>query len=171
MDQTITQQSTQLNAALSQGISVVQMVVYKKVRDGLRSKYADQSPDFQAMLAGAITNELFGLVNEEARFVHFRKENFGGLEQELLTFATDHPDLLGPLTDALRIQVLCDSQEGLDSSYILSKAQQLGILQEERDIPLPTTFMTMVRNLGAEHHLITPPVPNFPDQDTPTKKQ
>ncbi len=164
MDQTTKQQGGQLSAALSQGISVVQMVVYKKVRDGLRSKYAAQSPDFQAMLAGAITNELFGFVNEEARFVHFKEANTGVLEQELLAFATDYPDLLAPLTDALRIQVLCDSQEGLDSSYILSKAQQLGILKEERDIPLPTTFMTMVRALGAQHHLIIPPVPKSFDE-------
>ncbi len=36
---------------------------------------------------------------------------------------------------------------------------------EERDIPLPSTFMTSVRELGKQHNLLIPPVQITPEQD------
>ena len=41
----------------------------------------------------------------------------------------------------------------------------LGILVEEREVPLPSIFMTVVRLLGEEHNLIIPPVQITPEQD------
>ena len=156
---------SQLIAVLREGVSVIQMILFKETRAAIAGKYREMDTGFHSMMAGAITNELFGTPNMEERFVRFREENRGALEQELLAFASDLPKLLAPLTDALRVQTLCDSQEGNDNTDLLSRASELGILQGERDVPLPTTFMTMVRELGKRHSLIIPPVPINPEHD------
>lgn len=135
------------------------MVLFKEVRASLASRYPDQGSSFLAMLAGAITNELFGTRHPDEKFVRFREENQATIEQELLALATHLPHLRNPLTDALRIQVLCDSQEGSDSSAILIRASDFGTLVTDRDIPLPSLFMTTVRDLGEKYGLVIAPVP------------
>lgn len=159
------EKTSQLVSVLREGVSIVQMILFKEIRKGIEGKYTDKSKDFHAMLAGAITNELFGTPNQEERFVRFRETNRGALEQELLSFSADHPELAAPLTDALRVQTLCDSQEGSSNTELLTRASELGILIQEREVPLPTSFMTMVRALGAEHNLIIPPAPINPEHD------
>ena len=66
------------------------------------------------------------------------------------------PDLLPLLTDALRMQVMCDHEQGRNSLSTLLRARALAILQEERPLPLPSTFMLAVRRLGVEHGLLQP---------------
>jgi hypothetical protein len=117
------------------------------------------------MLAGYITNELFGTQNPAEKFARFRQEQWGEIEQELLGLKDELAHLCPRITDALRIQVLCDHQEGDDSSKILVAARGFGILMEEREIPLPSTFMTLVRVLGEEHNLIIAPVQISPEDD------
>ena len=65
--------------------------------------------------------------------------------------------MLNRITDALRIQVLCDNQEGEDSAVILQQAEEFGFLVKDREIPLPSTFMTLIRRLGEEHGLTVAP--------------
>ncbi|MDH4319074.1 MAG: hypothetical protein OEV64_11830, partial [Desulfobulbaceae bacterium] len=62
----------------------------------------------------------------------------------------------GYLTDALRMQAICDNQEGRNSLSSLLMARALGILQENRPLPLPSSFMTTVRALGAQCGLLIP---------------
>ena len=151
---------SQLIPVLREGLSVVQMVVFKELRTGLAQKHPAGEPSFISMLAGAVTNEIFGPPNPELRFVEFRRDNWGLIEQELLSLPAEKPELCAPITDALRVQALCDSQEGLgDDPAPLTRADALGILIRDRDVPLPSTFMTMVRDLGSQYNLITPPVP------------
>ena len=159
------QPPSRLLAALREGVSLVQMVLFKEVRANLASRYPDQVASFLAMLAGAITNELFGTRNPDEKFVRFREDNQATIEQELLALATHLPQLRNPLTDALRIQVLCDSQEGTDSSAILIRASDFGALVTERDIPLPSLFMTTVRTLGEKYGLVIAPAPIAVDGD------
>jgi hypothetical protein len=52
------------------------------------------------------------------------------------------------------MQFLCDHQENIDSAAILSQAARLGILVAEREVPLPATFMNMVRTLGSRLNLL-----------------
>lgn len=163
-DQTANKNS-QLLSSLREGVSVVQMVIFKEIRENLRRKRPDVEKKHLAMLAGAITNEIFGSRNPEERFVQFFKENWGEIEQELLQIKDELAPLCTFLTDALRIQTLCDNQEGRDSSRILIRAKELNYLIEERDVPLPSTFMTSVRALGKLHNLLIPPVDITPDQD------
>ena len=167
MPETTHPSQSQLIPVLREGLSVVQMVVFKELRAGLAARHPGGEASFISMLAGAVTNELFGTPNQDARFVQFHRDNWGIIEQELLNLPMERPHLRGPITDALRVAALCDSQEGLgDDTAALTRADALGILVRDRDIPLPSTFMTMVRDLGSRHQLITPPVQSDSDRET-----
>jgi len=155
----------QIITALREGVGLVQMVLFKEIKAELIKSQPSKDPTFLSMLAGSMTNEVFATRNPAEKFVLFRKENRAKIEQGLLSLGTEMPQLCAKITDALRIQTLCDHQEGEDSSAVLVKAKELGILVEKREIPLPSTFMTSVRLLGEEHNLIIPPVQITPEQD------
>lgn len=157
--------NSQLLNSLREGVSIIQMVLFKEVKINLLRKRPDINKTHLAMLAGSITNEVFGTQNPEEKFVRFRKENWGEIEQELLTIKEDLGPLCPYLTDALRIQTLCDHQDGCESPATLLLAKELDYLIEERDIPLPSSFMTSVRELGKLHSLLIPPVQITPEQD------
>jgi hypothetical protein len=159
------QKKSQLLSSLREGVGIVQMVLYKEIRDNLMRKRPNLDTIHLAMLAGSITNEVFGTQNPEEKFVRFCRENGGDIEQELLNLKEGVKPLCPLLTDALRIQTLCDHQEGGDSSATLLRAKELEFLLEDRDIPLPSSFMTAVRELGEQHNLLIPPVHISPEQD------
>lgn len=156
----------QLLTVLQEGVSLVQMILFKEVRALLGQKHPDRDTSYLSMLAGAITSEIFGSRNPEEKFRIFRDENRGVIEQELIGLARDLPALRPDITDALRIQTLCDSQLAIDSTTTLTRADELGVLIRDRDIPLPSTFMTMIRKLGEQHGLIIPPVFITPEDDS-----
>ncbi|MBU4234836.1 MAG: hypothetical protein KKB91_06760 [Proteobacteria bacterium] len=149
---------SRLLPVLREGICVVQMVLFKELRSLLTSKLTCQDSLSVSMLTGAITNELFGTLNSEEIFQEFRRKNRTDIEQELLSLARELPALRAPLTDALRIQTLCDNMEDKDSAKLLNHAAEIGLLIQERELPLPSTFMTMARSLGDAHQLIITPV-------------
>jgi hypothetical protein len=159
------EKKSQLVVSLREGVSIVQMVLFKEMRTNLTKKRPDMQKIHLAMLAGTITNEVFGTQNPEAKFVSFCKEHWGDIEQELLNIKDELAPLCTHLTDALRIQALCDHQEGGDSSATLLRAKELDFLIEDREIPLPSTFLTAVRDLGKQHNLLIPPVQITPEQD------
>ena len=168
MSTTSPEKQSQLIAVLREGVSVIQMILFKEVRATVTRRHPKADRTFQAMLTGAIVNEIFGSANPEPRFARFCEEHRGVIEQELLALRDHHPALMPPLTDALRILSLCDHQEGQDSSTLLTRANELGILQVDRAVPLPSTFMTLVRGLGEQHGLIIAPVQITPEQDQST---
>ena len=133
---------------LREGIAIIQMVFFKNLKEGIAKKYSDLEPTEQIMLTGAITNEIFDSHNRDAKFLQFRQKHRGTIEQELLAIPEELSELIGPLADALRVQVLCDEQEGVDSSHILIQADKLKLLPADREMPLPSTFMESVRTLG-----------------------
>lgn len=159
------EKQSQLIAVLREGVSVVQMIFFKEVRAGLGRKCPDREVAFLSMLAGAIVNEVFGTPNPEEKFVSFHNQNRALIEQELLSLKDEHGQIMPALTDALRIQSLCDHQEGGDSSQVLTQANELGILLVDRTIPMPSSFMTLIRSLGEQHNLIIAPVQITPEQD------
>jgi hypothetical protein len=163
------EKQSKLIAILREGVSIVQMIMYKEVRARLAAASPDRDQGCIAMLAGALVNEVFGTPNPEERFVVFRREHHALIEQELLGLREAHPSLLPALTDALRIQSLCDRQEDdTDSTTILSRAKSLDFLLVDRTVPMPSTFMTLVRSLGEQHGLIIAPVQITPEQDQAT---
>ena len=165
METKTTEKNSQLIQSLREGVSIVQMVLFKEVRTNLMNNSPDLDKTTLAMLAGSITNEVFGTQNPEERFVRFTTENWGLIEQELLKIKEDLAPLCTLLTDALRIQTLCDHQEGSDSSATLLRAKEFDFLIEERDIPLPSSFMTSVRELGKLYNLLVPSAQITPEQD------
>jgi hypothetical protein len=165
MEAESTKNKSQLINSLREGVSIVQMVLFKEVRANLEKKMPDLDTPQLAMLAGSITNEVFGTQNPEEKFARFCKENWGKIEQELLSLKQEMGPFCAILTDALRIQTLCDHQEDSDSSTTLLRAKELEFLIEERDLPLPSLFLTSVRELGKQHNLLIPPVQITPEQD------
>lgn len=142
---------------LRQGIAVVQMVLFKRLREYLSEKYPSKEAAFITMLTGAAVNDVFGTPNEEKTFMLFIRENESLIEETIKEIPLELIDMMVPLTDALRIQVLCDHHEGIDSFPVLAHANELKILLVPREIPLPASFIGLVRKLGNRHDILMPP--------------
>jgi len=158
MSEATENKDSQLLPILREGVAVIMMIFFKEVKAVIVKNHPDLETSKQTMLAGAITNEIFGSLNTEEKFQAFRNSHQGLIEQELINICDELPGLKDPLADALRIQTLCDNQEGIDSTHVLKQADSFGILTQDRDLPLPSVFMETVRTLGATHKLIIPPV-------------
>ena len=143
---------------LREGVDIVKMITYKKVKDHFIQKYYDCDLAFINRLTGAVVNELFGTPNTAEPFASFKDENSAYIDMEMASFSSNFEELKIPLTDALRIQFFCDSQQGIEDAQVLSRAQKLDILIEEREIPLPAGFMELVRNLGSSFNILVPQI-------------
>ncbi|NLN60157.1 MAG: hypothetical protein GX147_05515 [Deltaproteobacteria bacterium] len=133
---------------LREGIHIIKMFLYKTIRPGLAEKFADRDRIYINRLTGAVINEIFGTPNWEEPFLTFNRQNALIIEREISNLATDYPALKIPVTDALRVQFICDSQEGFENVRILSRANELHLLVLDRDFPLPDQFMNLARSLG-----------------------
>lgn len=150
------QYESKLIPALREGVDIVKMILFKKLKMHLPKKYPHKDAKHIGWLSGAIINELFGTPNPAEPFATFVAENKFFIKLEMKNITSDLPEMRIPLTDALRVQFLCDHQEGIDSSHILSQAKQLGILMMDRDAPMPAKFMGLVRKLGSSFDLLHP---------------
>lgn len=167
MNEPMPEKPSRLIAVLREGIGLAQMIVFKEIKIRLDQHRPDLAATIRSKLAGAVTNELFGTPNPDPGHRRFHQEHRAIIEQELLGLAANLPHLRPCLTDALRLQAICDNQEGAPTDDTLVTAAKLGILLKNRDIPLPSVFMTMVRELGANHRLIVPPLPLTPNDNQP----
>jgi hypothetical protein len=141
---------------MQEGVDTVKMIAFKELRDSLGRRQADRPPAETARLAGAILNELFGTPNLQADFPAFVEEHRSRIDQELGDFPIRFEKLRIPLTDALRVQFLCDALGGHNSEATLIRARELGILIVDREVPLPRNFLDLVRRLGSAYGLLTP---------------
>ena len=139
---------------MREGVAVIKVIFYKKLKNYLVQEYPDQDTEYVNMLSGAIINELFGTPNTEERFASFAKKNRKHIDRELMNICHEFDDMLIPLTDALRVQFLCDHQEGEENTSILGRAQELNILLVDREVPLPSSFMKLVRELGYTFNIL-----------------
>ncbi len=142
--------------ALREGIDIIRMIFFMKMRDHLLENYPRQGKKFSQMLAAAILNELFGTGNPEKRFAEFAENHSDMIEAELKKVPENFEDLLIPLTDALRMHFLCNHHEGMPdySLGVLARAREYGILLEDRNTPLPKGFMQLVHRVGKAYGLI-----------------
>ena len=147
---------------LRESVEVVKMILFLRFRDHLRQKSPHQDVVFHGRLAGAMVNEIFGTQNDREPFVSFVAENRALITGELAAVPANLPGLPIPLTDALRTQVICDFQEGEDNQQLLELANKRGLLLAKRDLPMPNSFVEMVRRLGSSFGIIVPPVPQEP---------
>lgn len=142
---------------LRQGVAIVKMVFFKRLKEHLGKKNPDRAASFITSLSGAVVNDIFGTHPAEEPFTSFVEENSTLIRETVHNVPFELIDMMVPLTDALRVQVLCDRQEGIDSLSILLHANALKILLVPREIPLPAQFLTLVRELGKEYDLLLPP--------------
>jgi len=139
---------------MREGVDIIKMELFRQLKARLSTKYNSREPSYISKLSGAVINELFATTNVEKSFAKFAEENRALIKKEIKNIATGFKELRIPLTDALRVQVICDYQEGIDSSSILGRAQELGILIIEQEMPLPKNFLNMVRKLGKTLNLL-----------------
>jgi hypothetical protein len=145
---------SRLSPVLREGIEVIKMVFFKRLQEHLLEEYPNREPQFVGRLTGAMINNLFGVCNREEPFFSFAKDNAALIGEGMKEIAVAFDEMRIPLTDALRIQFLCDSIDGIDSAHILAHARDIGILIEERHVPMPDQFMNLVRRLGEASRVI-----------------
>jgi hypothetical protein len=145
---------SKLIPVMREGVAIIKVIFYKKLKNYLEQEYPDQDKIYINKLSGAIINELFGTPNTEEHFASFAEQNKRHIDHELMNIYNEFEDMLIPLTDALRVQFLCDHQEGVESSSILSRAQELNILLVDREVPLPANFMKLARELGYAFNIL-----------------
>ncbi len=141
---------------LREGIDIIKMILYRKLKEHFAGTYPEKEGAFTNRLAGAVVNELFGNPPPGEVLAAFAEENASFVRKELEGLASNLKDMRIPLTDALRVQFLCDHQEGTDTTGILTRAKELGVLVVEREAPLPARFIGMVRRLGSAFDLLQP---------------
>jgi len=141
---------------LREGVDMVKMIIFMQLRKSLTTSNPDWQRDYSNKITGAVVNELFCLDNTDPEFLKFVEQNHTQVESGLACFCKDQQELFIPLTDALRIMVLCDHQEGVDRSSILQRAGDLGVLLLDRPMAMPNKFIELVRRLGTSFGLLNP---------------
>jgi len=152
---------------MREAVALVQMVLFRELKEKLGEKYSAWRPEEYSRLIGCIVSDIFGTPSQDAGTAQFARRHLDTVEEELRALAGSLPEILPYLTDALRMQTLCDREEGKNTLPTLLRARALGILQEDRTIPLPSTFMILIRRLGAEYGLLEPMQANDPPADQP----
>jgi len=147
----------ELIPSLREGVDIVRMIFFRDMKGYLAAKYPEEGKDYSGMFAAAVMNELFGTPNPESKFAKFAADNHEKISRELNNISTQFPELCIPLTDALRIHFLCNQQEGIkgDHEATLHRARELGVLLDDREIPLPKGFMKLIGRLGKAYGLLT----------------
>jgi hypothetical protein len=158
---------SKLIPVMREAILTVQMVLYRVLKENLAGRFADWSPEEQGRLAGAVVNNLFGTEAVDPEIAVFARNHRDLVSDELGGVSEHCKELIPFLTDALRMQAICDNQEGIHSLGSLLMAKELGILREDRALPLPSTFMLSVRNLAGVHGIIEPQKAAPPPEESP----
>jgi hypothetical protein len=146
---------SKLIPVLREAIVMVQMVLFRHLKKQINQQYQDLQAQEQNWLAGAVVSSLYGSsVASADEALEFTRQHREDIEQELRSLHTHTQDLIPYLTDSLRMQALCDQYEGKTSLSCLVLAQEIGVLHADRAVPLPSTFMSSVRALGAAQGLV-----------------
>jgi len=147
---------------MREAITTVQMILFQRLKESIsqryseNSAYSDYSEEDKIRLAGAVVNNLYGSDALDPQVNLFARNHRELIEEELRGLPLRLAELIPYITDSLRMQTLCDNHEGVHSIPCLLLAKELGLLDEERELPLPSTFMLAVRKLGAESGLVNP---------------
>jgi hypothetical protein len=139
---------------MREGVEVIKMIFFRQLKEYLFANNPDGDSAYCGRLAGSVINTLFGTENPAEPFASFAKANRGRIDRELKNIPLAFEEMRIPLSDSLRVQFLCDSMEGIDSSAILVRADKLGILLHDRSVPLPKNFLELVRRLGKSYNLL-----------------
>lgn len=154
--------ASKLIPIMREGVEVVKMTCFSKLNSSLTARYPQQDKKTRSMLAGAVINKIFGITNSLEPFATFSSDNHALIGREVADLAVNLEEMRIPLTDALRMQTLCDKMDNVDDNQTIKFARDIGILIEERDVPLPHNFIELVRRIGKSFGLIIPPLPAEP---------
>ena len=156
--------------AIREGIELVMMIVFMKLRERNAKVFPDRDEVFHSMLAAATLNRIFGSQSKDEKVRSFVAQNDKEIKREVDTFRQNFDELRIMVTDALRMQFVCDEVEGIGSTEenraVLENAAKKGILMTERDAPLPKGFMNLVYRVGLAHGLIKPQKNDQPEEKT-----
>ncbi len=143
--------------ALRQGVMVLQMVFYMKLKEKLGKTERMDEGDIR-LLAGAVVNRYFGETEPSEQLRNFLDDNGERVEQVLCRVAEEMEDLRIPLTDALRMHFFLNRFEKTGDeeaeAEALRNAKDWGILIEDRQVPWPRGFMEMAYRVGKAYGLI-----------------
>jgi len=142
---------------LYEGVQVVKLIAFQELKKSIIERYGHYGEQDSSMLAGALINEMFQTPNAGEKFLHFASERAADLEKELAALPSTLDKLRPLLADAIRIQFLCDSQEGNENPELLRIAQGLGILETDREVPMPAKFIHLVRIVGQSYGILAAP--------------
>lgn len=152
----------QIVPTLREGIDIIKMVLFQELKPLLQARTKKTDANYANRLAGAAINDLFGVSLVGEAVEDFAKKNKKAVETASGLIATELAHLKIAVTDALRIQFLCDSHEGIDSTSVLKRARQNNILIAERDAPMPGAFMNYVRSFGRAYGILEKETPAPP---------
>ena len=144
---------------MREGIEVIKMICFKELKDVVAKATPAAKGDYVGKLTGAVVNEIFGTPNEEESFQSFSREHQRDIDRVMEMIPQELEKMRIPLTDALRMQYLCDGMEMRDSVKLLERAEKNGILMKDRELPLPHHFIELVRRLGSSYGLLIRPLP------------
>ncbi len=159
MEKSTMEFESNLIPVMREGVEVVKMICFRKISLSLTERYPQQDKKYCSMLTGAVINKIFNTPNNQEPFTSFCADNRDIIETEIKDLAVNLEEMRIPLTDALRMQVLCDKMDNIEDDQTLKLAKDAGILIEGRELPLPHDFMEMVRRIGKSLGLIIPPLP------------
>ncbi|CAK8717502.1 MAG: hypothetical protein D3920_04895 [Candidatus Electrothrix sp. AW2] len=145
---------TKIIPVMRQAITTVQMILFQHLKKSIFQRYTDFSEKEKIRLAGSVVNNLYGSDAVDSQVNLFARNHRELVEKELRDLSKHVAELIPHITDSLRMQTLCDNQEGIHSMPCLLLAKELDLLDEERELPMPSTFMQSVRKLGAETGLV-----------------
>ena len=146
---------------MREAVAAVQLILFGQLKEKLAGKYSSWPSHEYKRLVGCIVNDLFGTPAQDKDSQEFARKHIEVVEEELRAMAENLPEMVASLTDTLRMQTLCDHEEGVNSLPTLLRAREVGLLEVDRSVPLPSIFMIAVRNLGATYGLLEP----IPSQD------
>ncbi len=144
---------------MREAITTVQMILFQRLKESISQRYSENSnysEEDNIRLAGAVVNNLYGSEAVDPQVNLFARHHRQLIEEELRGLRNQMTELIPHITDSLRMQTLCDNHEGVHSIPCLLLAKELGLLEEKRTLPMPSTFMLSVRKLGAESGLVKP---------------
>jgi len=155
---------SKLVPVLREAVLTVQMVLFRRLKEQDIQQDQVLSPQERNWLAGAVISSLYGTAPADSQVSDFARKHRKVIATELRSLHSYLEDMIPHITDSLRMQALCDHCEGTSSIPCLLLAKELGLLDEKRELPLPSAFMLSVRKLGTEQGLVEAMLPAAPQE-------
>ena len=152
-------QNNRVIAPMREAVFTVWMLAHRRLVRDVVARRPELSRTDRVRLAAAALHNLFGTEPEDRAAAEFASRERPLVEAELRLLADSLGDLRPLVTDALRMHCICEEQEGRHAAACvppLLMARALGVLEEDRPLPLPSTFMSAVRVRAAVEGVVRP---------------